>query len=1009
MPASEQQTRGHGGPLHYSRGRLWVCAAWLAALVIPQAVGQQPVNSQVLPPGDELILPTTIAESDIEMSGRYARQWKDEDGTLIVLFQGDFRLDAGRRKLAAQDAVVWIDSKVDPQENRRHWDLTVYLWGNAEVQDAAGTVTIDDRLLVTNLQTFGRIIKHHDAHAPETAEQSALYEEALRDRALIEAGGEAGQTMPGRELDVSRPLSEQELRLPKPSRVITYRLPATEPTVTPSGETVQVARGRVYFAQSGGGGPLVEIQADNAVVFPTESGAELMLPGEGIGGEAGGAAEPGAGGQPQPGQQPPAEPGAAPADQPQERPADARQRISQQIRGVYLEGDVVLSAGSRFIRADRLYYDFENERALILDAVFRADIPQRDIPLYVRADEVRQLSATEYRADNAKITTSEFYSPHYHVGADRVYVRDLTPGGIGAGEARLSGEYELRNATLNVEGLPVAWWPYSRGRLDESETSLRSFRMAYSDDFGATVESRWYLFNLLGVAAPPGFDATLKLDGYSERGPGVGIDLDYERPDYYGLVRTYGIYDNGEDNLGPFRNNEPERKERGRFLWRHRHYLPEDWQLTMETSYISDPNFLEEYFESEFDEGKEQETLLYLKRARETEAITLLANWRLLDFVTQTEHLPDLAYRRIGDTWLDPVVLYHESRIGMVRYRPDDRRFFDEHRADNTSLTDNTFRTDVREEAELPLKFGWLNLVPYAMLRGSFWDGTPQRDGALWRGMGSYGVRGGSTFSRVFEDVESQLLDIDGIRHIVRPEFAAWWSHSNARSTLITPFDEGIETIDDFHGALLALKQTFQSRRGAGDLRRTVDLLELNLEAGFFGGRVQENEISNGYVNTIRPEDSRTRNYLAGEAIYRLSDTTSVLYDFNFDLNDGNFDRHNLSVAVERLPRLAYVFGVRHAGDIDMNLLGGGFNYKLTEKHIVASRVWFDIDTGRAGEVAVTYIKKLPRWYFGLNMEYDQVDDDFSVSVSLWPEGIPEWTLGSRRFTGVATSTGIRP
>ena len=209
---------------------------------------------------------------------------------------------------------------------------------------------------------------------------------------------------------------------------------------------------------------------------------------------------------------------------------------------------------------------------------------------------------------------------------------------------------------------------------------------------------------------------------------------------------------------------------------------------------------------------------------------------------------------------------------------------------------------------------------------------------------------------------------------------------------------------------MLGLHQTWQTKRGSGDNRRTVDLLTFDLEAGFFGGEnVQSREISNGYVNPIRPEDSRTRNYLAGNLVYRLSDTTNLLYDFNFDLNDRSFDAHNISLAVERLPRLAYVFGLRHAGDIDMNLVGGGFNYKLTEKHIIASRAWFDIDTGQAGEVAVTYIKKLPRWYIAFNFEYDQVDDDFSLSVSLWPEGVPEWTLGSRRFTGVTTTTGIRP
>jgi hypothetical protein len=269
-------------------------------------------------------------------------------------------------------------------------------------------------------------------------------------------------------------------------------------------------------------------------------------------------------------------------------------------------------------------------------------------------------------------------------------------------------------------------------------------------------------------------------------------------------------------------------------------------------------------------------------------------------------------------------------------------------------------------------------------------------------------VRGGTTLSRVYDGVESQLFDIHGLRHVVRPEFAAWWSHSNTRSEMITPFDEGIETIDDFYGALLAVKQTWQTKRGGEGHERTVDLLTLNLEAGFFGD-VQEDEKSSGYANPIRPEDSRTRNYLAGDLIYRMSDTTSLLYDFNFDLNDQSFDRQDISLAVERLPRLAYVLGLRHAGDIDMNLIGGGFNYKLSEKHILAVRDWYDIDRGDNGEFAVSYVRKLPRWYFAVNTEWDEVNDDFSVGVSRWPEGIPEWTLGSRRFTGLSTSTGIRP
>jgi len=682
------------------------------------------------------------------------------------------------------------------------------------------------------------------------------------------------------------------------------------------------------------------------------------------------------------------------------------------VRGVYLEGDVRLSLGPRFIRAHRLYYDFEHDRALILDAVFRADIPQRGIPLYVRAGEIRQLSAREFSANNAVVTTSEFYTPSYHVGAERVVIRDVTARDAGGNATTpLVGTYELKNSTLNIAGTPIAWWPYSQGSLEQSETLIKRLAMGYSKHWGAQVESSWDLFNLAGVKPIPGFDPTLRLDYFSKRGPAVGVNLDYQQEDYYGLFRSYYIHDNGEDNLGALRKAEenPSTDNRGRVLWRHRHYLPDSWELTLELAYVSDDNFLEEYEKNEWFEGKEQETDIYLKRAKRNEAITLLANWRLLDFLTQTEHLPDFAYRRIGDTWLDPIVLYHESRFGLVRYLPDDRHAFQYRRYSNLGRSDLTVRGDVREEAELPLKLGAFNLVPFASLRGTYWDGQPLDDGALGRGMGIYGVRGSTTFSKVFENVRSELFDINGIRHIIKPDFAGWWGHSSARSEEITPFDYGIETIDATMGATAGVRQTWQTKRGPEGKQRTVDLLTLNLEMGLFGNTEGRSERSNGWADPLRPENSRTRNYMAGDLIYRLSDSTSVLYDFNFDLNDRAFDRHDISIAVERNPRLAYVLGLRYAGDIQMSLVGGGWNYKLTEKHITAFRGWWDVDTGRLGEVTVSYIRKLPRWYTSIDLKYSNIDDDYSVSFSLWPEGIPEWTLGSRRFTTLGQSTGIRP
>lgn len=973
-----------------------------------------PVVRPAAPLDEDLILPTLISEKDIELRGRFARQW-NQGMTFVCVLTGGFTLDFDGRKLSAGSAVVWIDPKRSATDGRRYFELTVYLSENAQVRERGGALTEDNVLLVRNLRTFGQVVKYQDAHSTESDEESALYQRALNDRDAVEKAETqpsaepptttvpGAATQPG-EVDVSNPV-EVRTRPKRSPRLVRYQAGGTLPGTAPDGTALLIATDRVYMAQMGGpDSPVLEIQCDRAVIYPGENPAEGLFGDEPSAPTRGAASAPS--GEPSGESRKRGEAASAPSG----TLGEAASGLQQRIKSVYLEGDVLISLGERTIKADRVFYDFETDRALILDAVFRQDVPARGIPLYVRAEEMRQVSAREFSARNARVSSSEFHTPSYHVGAATVYVRDKTQrDASGQPTAEVRGEYELTHATLNIEGVPISYWPHSKGDITESETLLRSFTSGYNNHFGAFVKTRWSLFDVVGVDKPPGFDGTLRLDEFGKRGPGIGVDLDYEQASRYGLFRSYYINDGGEDNFGPIRDNTPPSANRGRVLWRNKEFLPNDWQLWLEIAYYSDPGFLETYERREFYEGKEQETAIFFKRARDTEAITFLANWRILDFLTQTEHLPELTYRRIGDT-LGPIVSYHESRIGDVRYRPDDRRFFDTRRYDNTSATDVTFRADARQEFELPIQLPGLNLVPFATLRATYWDGQPLDAGTNWRGFGMYGVRGSGYLSRVYNDVQSELFDINRIRHIIQPEFAGWWGSSSTRSELNTPFDYGIDTIDAFYGAKVGIRQTWQTKRGVGEKQRTVDLLTFNVESGFFGGEnVRETDKSVGWVDPLRPENSRSRNYLSAEAIYRLSDSTSVLYDINYDFIDGNIDRQNVALAVERSPRMAYVFGWRQAEDISMNLVGGGFNYKINEKHIIAMRSYWDIDSGRVGEYAIAYIRKLPRWYFSVSFEYDNIDDEYNVSLSIWPEGVPEWTLGSRRFTGLGTSTGIRP
>jgi hypothetical protein len=743
----------------------------------------------------------------------------------------------------------------------------------------------------------------------------------------------------------------------------------------------------------------VEIRADAAALY-------LMGAADSAGPPSLDGSEP-LGGRPEVGVPGAPGPGLGPSPIPDAR-SDAIIPATGPVESAYLEGDVILSYGDRTIRASRLYFDFQNDRALILDAVAFMPSPTREVPIYVRSERVRQLSATEWTAYDAKLTTDDFYTPHYHVGASKIEFEDRTPRSL-AGDVTgaRAGRFKMTHSTFNILDVPFLYWPYVQGDLDEDVTPLRRVRSGYSETFGVELESDWELFSLLGLQRPRGMSAELSMDVYTERGPGIGINSDYEFDNSFGLFRGYYINDGGTDRLGPIEDETPPNANRGRATWRHRQYLPDDWQLTLEASYVSDLGFLEQYFEREFDVGKEQETLVFLKKQRDNWAFTALANFHILDFFTETEHLPDVTFRLTGQPLGGLGTLYSENRAGVVRYRYFDRWLWENLYYGKEPSSGSTLRADSRQEVGFPLDLGPLRVVPFGSIRGTTWDDSVA-SGNLSRVFGTYGLRSSMYFWRVFEEVRSKLLDITGIRHVIKPDITAWGAHTNVDSQEQFLFDETVEDIDEIDGVTVGVRQRWQTKRGEPGRQRVVDWVILDLELGVFND-APGTYTTDGYASYTRPESSFSRNYVYGQLLWRVTDSTVLATEGNYDMDDGEMDVFSVSLAVERRPRLGYVIGYRFIDETESNLLGAGINYQLSEKYTIAVREAFDLERGETEEFTVALIRKLPRWYVGLTFELDEINDDFGISLSAWPEGFPQAALGTRRFTGLATSTGIRP
>ncbi|MEO1510632.1 MAG: hypothetical protein AAFU70_01035, partial [Planctomycetota bacterium] len=195
-------------------------------------------------------------------------------------------------------------------------------------------------------------------------------------------------------------------------------------------------------------------------------------------------------------------------------PASLAGLTQDDVSGLYLEGGVYASDGSYTLRAPRVFYDVNADRAIVLDAVFQTFSPQLQAPVYVRAKALKQESADQFTADKATVANTAFFRPHLALGATDVTVTRRVNR---FGEERPF--VDARNITLRGGGTPFFWLPFYRG--DPERFPLRAVGFSTSNRTGPAITSSWDLFNLFGRAGPDNVEALVDIDYYFERGAGV--------------------------------------------------------------------------------------------------------------------------------------------------------------------------------------------------------------------------------------------------------------------------------------------------------------------------------------------------------------------------------------------------------------------------------------------------------------------------------------------------------
>lgn len=949
-------------------------------------------DAQFQPPSEKLVIHADKA-------------WTWTDGASNVLqCDGPVTIDTDYARLTAQSAVIWLNPLPGTVLDRQRADIA--LLGNATVTQGAVTRS-GDRLFVTTVIS-GTVRITAAQRLAENRGSSETYREALairpREASLpgqpSDAADQRQPEIPTQRPWMTSPTAPQPppttaptTRPVRPSEPVNFRAAEIQTVQTANGNLALVLSGGITLFQTRANRDLIELQADSAVLFTPLKGLREL--GEG------------------------------------------RQfkSIEDAVTAAYLEGDVRITytparspQSEQRLSADRVYYEFSTDRAVLTEAVIHTVEPTRQIPLIVRAGVVRQLSLGEYRTEKVELSTSAFATPSYSINADRAYVRQEETGDPRYGTRTA---FTANNATLRAFDVPFLYLPYVSGSVTDRGAPLRGVAVGNNSRFGTYVQTEWGLFETLGLLPPRDLDISYSLDYLGERGPAAGIGGNYrggfvsettKQPwNFEGDFDAWGIIDHGEDHLGRRRLDvEPPDEARGQVIFQHQHFFPQDWQAQIRAGFTSDPTFLEEYYEQEFDEGLPHDVSVYLKRQRQTEAFTLLVNFQPNRLVTTAdglqevspdnpqvpfivERLPEAGYYRIGDSfWEDRLTFFSANTVAGLTFQNS--------RADLTeygfrsgfgpgipslgytgTTNDLVFRGDFRQEIDYPFSAGQFRIVPYIMGRYTPYSDSPN-GGDEQRVLAGAGVRVTTAFWKVDDTARSELFDINRLRHVVEPSLHVFTSIMNTDRADVFVFDESVDAINDISALQLALRQRWQTKRGGAGRWRSVDFFVLNTELNLFANQPDEFFLTpagfRGLFFDSVPEESTPRNSINADSLWRISDTTALLGDVQYNLDQMELATTSLGLAVRRDARLSYFVGARYIGQINSTIATLTANYELSTKYTLNFVQSYNFSDNENQTSSVGLIRRFDRFFITVNAFYDAVEDESGFRFAIVPEGL---------------------
>ncbi len=640
---------------------------------------------------------------------------------------------------------------------------------------------------------------------------------------------------------------------------------------------------------------------------------------------------------------------------------------------VYLEGNIVVRHSRGTLEATHAFYDGSTGQILAMNAHLRAILSETGQQLRIHAEKLRQLSADRFHAQNAWTTTSPYGKPGYRLQAQNIFVNpgpaspftDTDPNTgqpIGPPPLWVTAE----NSQLIIGDIPLLTVPRISVPAEDPGIPIRRAAVSQDRIFGFQIDTAWDLTKILNVETPTGTEWDLLAHYYSQRGPGIGSQWRYDylsrMSQITGEGRAIYQYDSGRDNLSLDRRSlTPKDENRGQMILRHRQRTPYNartpyrMSLFGEIGFVSDRNYLEQYFETEFDEGKDAETLAGIRQDTGAFSAELLVRPQVNDFETTTEWLPrgdiygfsvpllnggaywsshtSAGYAHLSPTELptDPADPFSPALLGTPYIR------------DASGVVAMT-----RHRLDAPFMIGPVNVSPWVMGEAAFWEeGLVASD--VSRFVGNAGIR--ATEYSLTESSENlgqiaQYNEFDDNAQerfrnrivlqiypgLVPPEFnPRFYAIRNGAGLWVSaPYHE---LVDDQQVVRFRWRNRLQTKAGPLHNPRTRDWMLWETGVSLFPDPNNDNF----------GEDF---GLLYGNYRWNLNDRTSFLADGTWDFFSNRQNYWNVGVLSQRSTRGSVYLSYRHVearNFLDSEIITASYSYQMSPKWISTAAVSYDV------------------------------------------------------------------